>query len=236
MVRLPHHPRALAFSPSGHRVYVARRSIAGLAVFDRFALRELDGIALPGPAATIRLDALGRWLLARPAAGDSVWVVDLPVKRLLGTVPTTWQVDLPAVAPDGTVLARQGGDIVAVRGDSTGALAEVGRVADGGADLWVVTSWRPRWGLTAATASGAADSAQVGGEVLYVQVSVSRNRTWSGEMAQHLSRAGLAAQVLEPARPEEGYRVVLGPYGTRAEAEAIGRKLGRPYWIYQPEP
>jgi hypothetical protein len=72
--------------------------------------------------------------------------------------------------------------------------------------------------------------------VLYVQVSVSRNLTWSTEMAQQLSRAGLAARVLSPSRPDEGYRVVLGPYGTRAEAEAIGRKLGRPFWIYQPEP
>ncbi|HXF95605.1 MAG TPA: hypothetical protein VNI61_05835, partial [Gemmatimonadales bacterium] len=102
-VRLLEHPRALAFSPSGHRIYVARRDWPGLAVVDRFEGKELDGIALPGEAATIRLDPLGRWLLARPAAGDSVWIVDLALKRLAGTLPTTWQVDLPAVAPDGTV-------------------------------------------------------------------------------------------------------------------------------------
>jgi hypothetical protein len=29
------------------------------------------------------------------------------------------------------------------------------------------------------------------------------------------------------------YRVVLGPYPTREAAEAIGRKLGMPYWIFQ---
>ncbi len=33
---------------------------------------------------------------------------------------------------------------------------------------------------------------------------------------------------------DDGYRVVLGPYATRTQAEAIGRKLGRPFWIYQP--
>jgi cell division protein FtsN len=56
-------------------------------------------------------------------------------------------------------------------------------------------------------------------------------------MAAQLERAGLAARVLPPPvdRSHEGYRVVLGPYATRSQAEAIGRKLGRPYWIYQPE-
>lgn len=234
-VRLPHHPRALAFSPSGHRVYVARRSLAGLAVIDRFDPRELDGIALPAPAATIRIDPLGRWLVARPASGDSAWIVDLPIKRLAGVVATSWRVDLPAPAPDGSVLIRDGNDVVAVAVDSTGRIDERGRVDGAAADLWAVTRWRPRWGGMTAAGSGAADSAAAGGEVLYVQVSVSRNRAWSNEMAQQLTRAGLAARVLEPARAEEGFRVVLGPYPTRAEAEAIGRKLGRPFWIYQPE-
>jgi len=53
-------------------------------------------------------------------------------------------------------------------------------------------------------------------------------------MAQQLSRAGLPARVLSPRSLDDGYRVVLGPYPTRNEAEAIGRKLGRPFWIYQP--
>jgi len=69
---------------------------------------------------------------------------------------------------------------------------------------------------------------------LYVQVSVSRNATWSQQMADELTRAGLAAKVLPPATVDEGFRVVLGPYNTREQAEGIGRKLGRPYWIYHP--
>jgi hypothetical protein len=40
--------------------------------------------------------------------------------------------------------------------------------------------------------------------------------------------------VLEPTGPDEGYRVVLGPYASREEAESAGRKLGRPFFIYQP--
>jgi hypothetical protein len=92
-VKLADPPRALAFSPSGHRIYVARRNVPGLAVLDRYERKELDGVALPGPVAALRLDPLGRWLLARPAVGDSAWIVDLPIKRHTGIVPTEWAPD-----------------------------------------------------------------------------------------------------------------------------------------------
>ena len=233
-VPLPDHPRALVFSPSGHRLYVAQRAAPGLAVIDRFAHQEIDGVALPGPASTIRLDPFGRWLLARPTMGDTAWIVDLPIKSLRGAVATSWHADLPTVAPDGSLLLRQGADVVAYRPDS---LRETGRVKGGVADLWIATSWTPRGGYHGAVAAlpqAAADSAGPEGP-LYVQVSVSQNQAWSEEMAQQLSRAGLAAKVLPPQpNTDEGYRVVLGPYPTRTQAEAIGRKLGRPFWIYQP--
>jgi hypothetical protein len=240
-VPLADHPRALAFSPSGHRLYVARRTEPGLAAIDRYAHEEIDGIALPLPAAALRLDPLGRWLVARPTQGDSVWLVDLPVKRLAGSVPSSWRVDLPAIGPDGALVVRQGDDVVAYRPDS---LVEAGRVKAGAADLWALTAWRPRGSYRGAFAAaqpaaaplaepGVADTAGPAGP-LYVQVSTSQNEAWSSEMAQQLSRAGLAASVLRPRGPDDGYRVVLGPYATRAQADAIGRKLGRPFWIYQP--
>jgi DNA-binding beta-propeller fold protein YncE len=239
-VPLADHPRALAFSPSGHRIYVTRRTEPGLAAIDRYAREEIDGIALPQPAAAIRFDPLGRWLLARPAAGDSAWVVDLPVKRLAGSVATGWRADLPGIGPDGSVVVRQGDDVVAYHPDS---LAETGRVKAGAADLWTLTAWRPRAGYRGAFADAAAPAAAATDQVadtagpegpMYVQVSTSQNETWSSEMAQQLSRAGLGARVLPPKGVDDGYRVVLGPYATRAQAEAIGRKLGRPFWIYQP--
>src|SRR5207247_1273068 len=90
------HPRALAFSPSGHRVYVALRGGLGLAVIDRYAREEIDGVALPSSAATIRIDPLGRWLLARPPVGDTAWVVDLPIKRLGGGLAEPRRVAGPA--------------------------------------------------------------------------------------------------------------------------------------------
>jgi hypothetical protein len=229
---VPDSPRALVFSPAGHRIYVAKRAGLGLAVIDRYERKEIDGIALPGPAATIRIDPLGRWLLARPAAGDSAWLVDLPVKALHGGVATTWQADLPAVGPDGSVLTRQGTDVVALNPD---ALQETGRVARGAPDWWLLTTWRSASSRGAPTPATAAAGDSVGAEgPLYVQVSVSQNQTWSRAAAQQLVSAGLPATVLPPEAPDDGYRVVLGPYPTRAQAEAIGRKLGRPYWIYQP--
>jgi hypothetical protein len=244
-VRLADHPRALAFSPSGHRVYVARRTGAGLAVIDRYERAEIDGVALPTPAATVRPDPFGRWLLARPSIGDSVWVVDLPVKTLVGSVATSWDADLPTIAPDGSLVVGQGNDVVAYRPDS---VKETGRVAGGNGDLWTFTTWRPRGGYRAALADARASAPAPGSAVgaaadssgpegpLYVQVSTSQNEEWSKEMAQQLSRAGLAARVLPPKGPDDGFRVALGPYATREQAEAIGRKLGRPFWIYQPAP
>jgi SPOR domain len=231
-VRLADKPRALAFSPSGHRIYIARRAAIGLAVIDRFERREVDGVALPGPVAALRLDPLGRWLLARPALGDSAWIVDLPIKRHTGAIATTWQADLPGVSPDGVLLFRRGDDLVAVRPDS---LTETGHVDKGAADLWVLSSWLPRGASSGPASTDAAAADTVGAEgPLYVQVSTSQNPDWSGRLAQDLARAGLAARVLPPQGADDGYRVVLGPYATRAQAEATGRKLGRPFWIYQP--
>ncbi|HET9387061.1 MAG TPA: SPOR domain-containing protein [Gemmatimonadales bacterium] len=231
-VKLADKPRALAFSPSGHRIYVARRSVPGLAVVDRFERKELDGVALPGPVAALRLDPLGRWLLARPAVGDSAWIVDLPIKQHTGIVPTQWQTDLPAISPDGVLIYRRRDDVLSVRPDS---LTEVGKVVRGAGDLWVLTTWLPR-GVPASIASARSDSTAQGGPEgpLYVQVSTSQNPEWSGHLADDLSRAGMNARVLPPQHPDDGYRVVLGPFTSRAQAEATGRRLGRPFWIYQP--
>ena len=231
-VRLADAPRALAFSASGHRIYVARRSVPGLAVIDRFERKELDGVALPGPVAALRLDPMGRWLLARPTVGDSAWIVDLPIKRHTGIVPTQWQPDLPSISPDGMLIYRRGKDVVSARPDS---LTDVGKVTNGAADDWVLTTWLPRGVPASAATTAAAESAGTGAEgPLYVQVSTSQNPEWSGHLADDLSRAGMQARVLPPQHPDDGYRVVLGPFTTRAQAEATGRRLGRPFWIYQP--
>jgi len=212
-VPLADKPRALAFSPSGHRIYVARRAGLGLAVIDRYERKELDGVALPGPAAALRLDPLGRWLLAHPALGDSAWIVDLPIKRHTGAIATTWQADLPAVSPDGALLYRRGDDVIALRPDS---LTETGKVDKGAADLWVLSSWLPRGSGLASQASTDVAADTVGAEgPLYVQVSTSRNPDWSGRLAQDLVRAGLAP------KPRRRAASSAGPSGSTSRASDV---------------
>jgi hypothetical protein len=234
-IPLPDHPTDVSFAPAGHRLYVSRKTGLGLAVVDRFTHEEMDGIALPGMARGVRLDPLGRWLLARAGIGDSVWIVDLPTKILTGSVAGGWGSDLPAVSPDGTVLLRQGSDVVALRPDSG---TQLGKLTGAANDLWIATGWIPSGSSRSAALADAPGPAAAAGDTaagaLYVQVSISQNKEWSDGMAQQLTRAGLQARVLPPTSADDGYRVVLGPYPTREQAEDIGRKLGRPYWIYQP--
>ena len=107
-IQLPGHPRDVLFSPSGHRLYVAQDDDE-LLVLDRFSGdRSSRPIDLPGPARGLRGDRFGQWLLVRPAAGDSVWVIDIGRWRFAGAVATKWATDLPAVASPNTLLVRRG--------------------------------------------------------------------------------------------------------------------------------
>jgi hypothetical protein len=199
---------------------------------------------LPGVALTLRIDGSGRWMLARPSTGESVWIIDLATNRLVSTVETDWQDDLPTVAGRAILLARDGDDVVA--SDLSRANGpEIGRVASNENDWWIVTNWVPRERLSLVAA--AAESALVSQDSLlartdtaatvestdqlYLQVSSSQNLEWSRELAKQLTGAGYPARVLEPTTPDEGYRVVVGPYASREEAQETGRKLGRPYFV-----
>jgi cell division septation protein DedD len=62
-----------------------------------------------------------------------------------------------------------------------------------------------------------------------VQVAALRDRTAAIKIVQRLSSRGFPAFILEPAPgvPAPGYRVRVGPYQDRQEAERIGRRLER---------
>lgn len=79
--------------------------------------------------------------------------------------------------------------------------------------------------------STAASSDTTAGEQVYLQVSSSQNPEWAQALADKLGAAGLDASVLQPSGENTGYRVVLGPFGSREEAETAGRSLGMPYFI-----
>ena len=225
--------RAALFSPSGHRLYVARAA-APLLILDRFEGTRLREIELPGPAKGLRNDLYGSWLLVQPESADSVWVIDVGTGKYLGATAARWSDDLPAVAPPHTLLVRRGADVVALDLAEKG-FPEVGRVVGGAADIWLPLAWHPAQeddiAAEADSASLADSDSSAGRPTVYLQVSSSQNPTWASELSEKLRAAGLPAAVLTPRRSEEAYRVVLGPYATREQAEETGRKLGMPSFI-----
>ncbi|MBK7714589.1 MAG: SPOR domain-containing protein [Gemmatimonadetes bacterium] len=233
------HARAVLFSPSGHRFYVARRE-GGVLVYNRFTRQKVGEIDLPGPAGALRVDPFGRWLLVHPTGADSLWLVDLATDRYVGGFAADWSSDLPTVTNQQTLLLKLGRDVVAY--DLTnGEFPEAGRVRDGSGDFWLPLAWTPETGTASALPETAADTTtplapdDEAASRVYLQVSSSQNRAWSDELARQLEQQGLPASVLEPRDGEEGFRVVLGPYPTREVAESTGRRLGRPFFIYQPD-
>ncbi len=231
--------RLVAFSPSGHRLWIADGEDR-IHVLNRYTGEELDKVKLPGPAAELRPDPWGRWLMVRPEQGDSVWLIDVATNKVAGRLRSSWSFDAPTVTNQGLILLKQGADLVVADLTREG-WPVAGRIPDGAADLWLPLAWTPESATESAsvpdsTAEVAPDST---GTVpvkatVYLQVSSSQNPAWARDLAGQLRDAGLPASVLEPSSPDEGYRVVLGPYPSRDEAEAAGRKLGRPFFIYQP--
>jgi hypothetical protein len=225
--------RAVMFSPSGHRLYVARAA-GPLLVLDRFDGTQLREIELPGPARELRGDMYGNWLLVRPEDKDSVWVIDVGIGKHVGSAAARWTDDLPAVAPPHTLLVRRGTDLVGL--DLTvPELTEIGRIRGGASDFWLPIAWQQAQEaplpLEADSAALAAADTGPARPSVYLQVSSSQNPTWANELSAKLGAAGLPASVLSPRRSEDVYRVVLGPYATREQAEATGRKIGMPSFI-----
>jgi len=247
-IRARRHAREAAFSPSGHRLYVVEEDDE-VAVYDRFSLSELARIRLPGIPRSIRLDASGRWMLARASGADSVWIVDLATNRLAGAAPGEWAADLPLVAGAATLVVRHGDDVATY--DLRQVPPAVERVLPGGgSDLWAAAAWVPRERLPAAVAAAESatvvqDKALVADSVvlpttdsteIYLQVSLSQNPAWAGQLVDTLKAHGFPASVLRPEQPDEGYRVVVGPYSSRDQAEEVGKRLDRSYFVIRRPP
>lgn len=245
-VRMRRGARGVAFSPAGHRLYVLNEE-PRLQVLDRETGETIGTVDLPDSARALRPDPLGAYLLVRAAAGDAVWVVDPAARKLHGTVRTEWASDLPTIVGSRFLLVREDEDVVALDLERD-SLPEAGRIEGGAADLWLPIDWTPRRGRDGAPEeepeeppAEAADAPAVPADTtapvpgatstLYLQLSSSRNPAWANDLAQQLRAAGVAALVL-PAG-DSLYRVVVGPYGTREEAEAAARSLGRPSFILE---
>jgi hypothetical protein len=150
-------------------------------------------------------------------------------------VQVEWDTDLPAIVSPSTLITRRGKDVVALDLARDGFPLR-GRIEDAAGDGWLPLAWHPAqeenipMDADSAALAAAADSAARAPSV-YLQVSSSQNPTWAEELSQKLKAAGLPASVLRPARSDEAYRVVLGPYATREQAEETGRGIGMPSFV-----
>jgi hypothetical protein len=154
-------------------------------------------------------------------------VVDVVSWTLVDSTTGEWDADLPLVAPDGTILIRRGDRVAAVTpGDSATASIQAAP-----SDRWISMGWDPSRPALAASDPDTPEPTQPG-QLIYVQVSSTSNPDWAADLAGNLRRAGMPASVLSPEAPAEPFRVVLGPYPNREEAEATGRQLKVPFWIF----
>jgi cell division septation protein DedD len=262
----------LAATPSGDRVFVVTSTGTVVQVVDRYREAVSGTIDLGRHPTDLRMDPLGRYLLARLDGVDSTAVIALGTNKVVGTLATGWRADLPFVAPDGGIAVAQGKDVVVTDGATLRATA---RVAGGASDFWYPFRWtgfRPRAeGLdqpvefagpavdsTAAPSdtappkdSGAApvetapappppprDTAvrrpPAGYTVSFAALLVGDK---ARELAASIRVGSENARIVTSVR--EGstiYRVVLGPYATREQAERIGRESKQTYWIYEGVP
>jgi hypothetical protein len=243
----------MASTPSGDRVFVLSRSRRQISVVDRFRDRVTAQFDLPGRAQDLRIDPFGRYLLARAAEGDSIWIVAIGTERIIGGLRGSWRNDLPFVGYDGAVAVASGVDVLFFDGET---LKQRSRIRDGAQDYWYSFLWdgfRPRSAaldepvrfdsvaidttvfdsVTARdSASVAVDTVTPSGFIVSFAAFLAEDR--ARDLASKIRVGGENARVVTTLR--EGstiYRVILGPYLTRDEAERAGRDSGHSYWVYE---
>jgi len=263
---------SITATPSGDRLFVALDDDRSVRIVDRFEERVSGKVKLPSMPRQLRMDPLGRVLLAR-GAGDSVFVVSLADDELLGAVRSAWRSDLPLVLADGTIATARGDDVVLAH---PATLAD-GRVIAGGAkDLWYGLRWngfRPRAaGLDKPVqfrTSAPRDSSDlrrapdsiggppVGGpppggppvgpppdsaafsaqQVFTVSFAAVQSERQARDLASRIRVDGRAPRITTSTpNGTTLYRVVMGPFATREQADRIGRASGQSYWVFEGNP
>jgi hypothetical protein len=197
---------------------------------------------------------------------DSALVIALGNNSLVGAVATAWRNDLPFVAPDGGIALAQGKDVFIVDGQTLRPTTRVrdGAADFWYAFRW--TGFRPRdatldqpvyfpvtvdtnllgdstvtadsAGATSpnapATARDSAPRRATGFTVSFAALLVADK---ARELAEKIRVGNETARVVTAMRNGQPvYRVVLGPYATREEADRVGRESRQSYWIYEGGP
>lgn len=260
-VRVGDPVRAIANTPSGDRLFIALDRQPSLRIVDRFEQGISGTISLPTPATELRMDPLGRVLLAR-GAHDSVFVVSLAGDKLQGVVHSAWRGDLPAVLPDGS-LALLHGDNVVIANPTT--LADGRSIVGGAKDFWHMLRWNgfrprakgldqpvqfrgsaPRASSDVGDALGGRDSLSArdstvgdsaGATVYTLSFATVLDESNARALASKIRVDGQAPRITTSERAGKTiYRVVMGPFATHDEAERAGRASAQSYWIFRGAP
>jgi hypothetical protein len=228
-------------------------SSQAISVIDQYQDRITATIELPGRPRDLRVDPFGRLLLVRAATRDSVWVISMGTDRVLGTVRSLWRGDVPFVAPDGAVAVSHGRDLMFL--DPT-TLRETRRVTGGASEFWYPFLWNglrarptsldePTRFPTDSSPTPAAPAVSAETVVTTPRVAVDSTKlgftvSFAALLNESAARAQAAKITVEgrSARVVTGtsngvtvYRVVLGPYPTREDADRVGRASGQSYYI-----
>ncbi|MEO7086437.1 MAG: SPOR domain-containing protein [Gemmatimonadaceae bacterium] len=255
-IGLDHEATAMAATPSGDRFFVITDSSNAIRVVDRFQDKVSAAIELPGRPREMRVDAVGRFVLVRPATGDSVWVISTGTDTIVSTLRTPWRSDLPLVAPDGSVGLVQGNDVVFV---DPASKRELHRAAGGASDFWYAFSWSgfrqrpspPDFAPRDTTATDTTAKAAPKSDTVVappaprpdtttgftVSFAALLNEAKAREQAAKIVIGGQTARVVTSVTDGGPvFRVVLGPYPTRDQADRIGRSSGQSYYVYAGSP
>jgi DNA-binding beta-propeller fold protein YncE len=244
----------VATTPSGDRFYVLEDSTNAVQVVDRYQDRVTARVELPSRPRNLRVDPFGRFVLVRAATGDSVWVIAVGTDKVIGAVQSEWRGDVPFIAPDGTIGVIMGSDLVMVDGATLRARS---RVFNGASEFWYPFVWNglrprnevldkpvefptdsdtlrrpppPRAETTVARPAPApVDSAKLGFTVSFAAL---LDEPRAREQASKINVNGQTARVVTSMMNGMTiYRVVLGPFPTRDEADRIGRASGVNYVV-----
>ena len=246
----------MASTPSGDRIFVLTESHKAISVVDRYRDKVTATFELPAPAQDMRVDPFGRYVLARAASGDSIWVLAIGTQRVIGGLRSTWRNDLPFVGYDGGVVVASGEDVVVYDGETLKARR---RIKDGAQDYWYPFLWdgfRPRAaGLdvpvrfdsvaidtTRRDSVGLQDSAVATADTVpqtgfIVSFAAFLTEDRARELANRIKVGGETAHVVTSTKDGATiFRVVLGPFLSRDEAERAGKESGHTYWVYEGTP
>ena len=258
-IEFDHPILAAAASPSGDRLYVITESSNRVEVVDRYQNRVTSNIDLSGQPRALRVDAFGRYVLIR-GPRDSVWVAAVGTDQIISTLSASWTDDLPFVTPDGAIAVRNGADVV-FRDVASGK--ELQRATGGASDFWypfVWTGFRRRTAATQPLVVPTTDSDTVAAKAPSTRAETTRavapapapdsnklgftvsfsallDESQARDQAAKITVNGRAARVVTGiVSGTTVYRVVLGPYQTRDEAEQAGRASGQTFVIYAGTP